>query len=266
MPDGYLAYFTRRFPQLFLHVHTVIRTSGLRSESMFRSYFELPDWTGDSLHISLIVKSLLECDIHVLPSMLYLYLVRVSCTITVLLQGIKRIRHLWSIWLYNVDYQFTSNWTSEVQSRSDGDTSGCASIWPRFSSYRCYGLCWPIDRSCQIICIRQRRKPWTSICHTAIKTFMPWPQHQRGRFTVICCREIQVALVRNDISRLFSQNTSFLALCSIIDTNTQAIDTRAKVHEWVHKFSQSPTGWTPLTWLEPVSFQLTDQPCQMPHA
>src|SRR6266576_1286284 len=43
MPDGYLAYFTRRFPRLFLHVHTVIRTSGLRSESMFRSYFQLPD-------------------------------------------------------------------------------------------------------------------------------------------------------------------------------------------------------------------------------
>ncbi|KAF8635683.1 hypothetical protein AX15_000309 [Amanita polypyramis BW_CC] len=43
MPDGYLAYFTRRFPGLFLHVHNVIRTTGLRTESMFRSYFELPD-------------------------------------------------------------------------------------------------------------------------------------------------------------------------------------------------------------------------------
>ncbi|KAF8639142.1 hypothetical protein AX17_001632 [Amanita inopinata Kibby_2008] len=43
MPEGFLAYFTRRFPRLFLHVHAVIRTTGLRSESMFRSYFELPD-------------------------------------------------------------------------------------------------------------------------------------------------------------------------------------------------------------------------------
>ncbi|PFH53439.1 hypothetical protein AMATHDRAFT_54469 [Amanita thiersii Skay4041] len=43
MPDGFLSYFTRRFPNLFLHVHGVIRTTGLRSESMFRSYFDLPD-------------------------------------------------------------------------------------------------------------------------------------------------------------------------------------------------------------------------------
>ncbi|KAK2460776.1 hypothetical protein APHAL10511_007246 [Amanita phalloides] len=43
MPDGYLTYFTRRFPRLFLHVHTVIRTTGLRTESMFRAYFDLSD-------------------------------------------------------------------------------------------------------------------------------------------------------------------------------------------------------------------------------
>ncbi|KAJ7747930.1 hypothetical protein DFH07DRAFT_830611 [Mycena maculata] len=43
MPEGYLAYFTRRFPRLFLHVHSVIRDTALRSESMFRSYFELHD-------------------------------------------------------------------------------------------------------------------------------------------------------------------------------------------------------------------------------
>ncbi|KAF8653391.1 hypothetical protein AX16_003963 [Volvariella volvacea WC 439] len=43
MPEGFLAYFTKRFPKLFLHVHEVIRTTGLRTESMFRSYFELPE-------------------------------------------------------------------------------------------------------------------------------------------------------------------------------------------------------------------------------
>ncbi|KAI0267430.1 ribonuclease 2-5A-domain-containing protein [Gloeopeniophorella convolvens] len=43
MPEGYLAYFTRRFPRLFLHVHGVIASSSLRHESMFRSYFDLAD-------------------------------------------------------------------------------------------------------------------------------------------------------------------------------------------------------------------------------
>ncbi|KAF7366656.1 hypothetical protein MSAN_00923500 [Mycena sanguinolenta] len=41
MPEGFLAYFTRRFPRLFLHVHSVIRDTSLRSESIFRSYFDL---------------------------------------------------------------------------------------------------------------------------------------------------------------------------------------------------------------------------------
>lgn len=43
MPEGFLAYFTRRFPHLFLHVHGVIANSSLRTESMFRTYFELSD-------------------------------------------------------------------------------------------------------------------------------------------------------------------------------------------------------------------------------
>ncbi|KAM6501093.1 hypothetical protein JOM56_004107 [Amanita muscaria] len=43
MPEGYLTYFTRRFPHLFLHVHAVVRTKSLQTESMFRSYFELPE-------------------------------------------------------------------------------------------------------------------------------------------------------------------------------------------------------------------------------
>ncbi|GLB39832.1 putative protein with domain in protein kinases, N-glycanases and other nuclear proteins [Lyophyllum shimeji] len=43
MPEGFLAYFTRRFPRLFLHVHSVVGNTGLRTESMFRTYFDLPE-------------------------------------------------------------------------------------------------------------------------------------------------------------------------------------------------------------------------------
>jgi serine/threonine-protein kinase/endoribonuclease IRE1 len=43
LPDGFLNYFTRRFPQLFLHVYGVVSTTSLHDEPEFRSYFELPD-------------------------------------------------------------------------------------------------------------------------------------------------------------------------------------------------------------------------------
>ncbi|KAF8062248.1 other/IRE protein kinase [Lyophyllum atratum] len=43
MPEGFLSYFTRRYPRLFLHVHSVVGTTGLRTESMFRTYFDLPE-------------------------------------------------------------------------------------------------------------------------------------------------------------------------------------------------------------------------------
>src|ERR1700722_12479654 len=43
MPEGFLSYFTRRFPELFLHVHSVVASTNLRTESTFRSYFELAD-------------------------------------------------------------------------------------------------------------------------------------------------------------------------------------------------------------------------------
>ncbi|KAI0672326.1 hypothetical protein C8Q78DRAFT_1026414 [Trametes maxima] len=43
MPEGFLAYFTRKFPRLFLHVHAVIAASTLRTESMFRTYYQLTD-------------------------------------------------------------------------------------------------------------------------------------------------------------------------------------------------------------------------------
>ncbi|KAF8208429.1 ribonuclease 2-5A-domain-containing protein [Mycena galopus ATCC 62051] len=42
-PDGFLAYFTRQFPRLLLHVHSVVGDTLLRSELIFRSYFELQD-------------------------------------------------------------------------------------------------------------------------------------------------------------------------------------------------------------------------------
>src|SRR5882762_8436874 len=39
MPEGFLSYFTRRFPRLFLHVHSVVSSTSLSHESMFRTYF-----------------------------------------------------------------------------------------------------------------------------------------------------------------------------------------------------------------------------------
>ena len=43
MPEGFLSYFTRRYPRLFLHVHSVVANTGLCNEPMFRSYFEVAD-------------------------------------------------------------------------------------------------------------------------------------------------------------------------------------------------------------------------------
>lgn len=40
LPDGYLNYFTRRFPELFLHVYnTVVEQPLIRTEPVFREYF-----------------------------------------------------------------------------------------------------------------------------------------------------------------------------------------------------------------------------------
>ncbi|QRW13496.1 Serine/threonine-protein kinase [Ceratobasidium sp. AG-Ba] len=43
LPEGFLSYFTKRYPKLFLHVYGVIENSALRTESMFRSYFTLEE-------------------------------------------------------------------------------------------------------------------------------------------------------------------------------------------------------------------------------
>ncbi|CED82766.1 related to ire1-protein kinase [Phaffia rhodozyma] len=39
LPEGFLAYFTKRFPLLFLHVYGVISSTELRDEGGFREYF-----------------------------------------------------------------------------------------------------------------------------------------------------------------------------------------------------------------------------------
>ena len=38
MSEGFLAYFTKRFPRLFLYVPGVVRETGLNKEAMFRGY------------------------------------------------------------------------------------------------------------------------------------------------------------------------------------------------------------------------------------
>ncbi|KDN39776.1 hypothetical protein RSAG8_08568, partial [Rhizoctonia solani AG-8 WAC10335] len=43
LPQGFLSYFTRRFPKLFLHVYCVVEDSPLKVEPMFRSYFALEE-------------------------------------------------------------------------------------------------------------------------------------------------------------------------------------------------------------------------------
>jgi len=40
MPDGYLKYFTDRFPKLLIHVYQVVMDTGLRDDTMFKTYFE----------------------------------------------------------------------------------------------------------------------------------------------------------------------------------------------------------------------------------
>ncbi|KAH8829150.1 hypothetical protein DL96DRAFT_1668744 [Flagelloscypha sp. PMI_526] len=43
LPEGFLSYFTRRYPRLFLHVHSVVQNTPLRTDARFRSYFDLAD-------------------------------------------------------------------------------------------------------------------------------------------------------------------------------------------------------------------------------
>lgn len=42
LPEGFLAYFTKRFPRLFLHVYSIVAEDPLlRHDAIFRSYFDL---------------------------------------------------------------------------------------------------------------------------------------------------------------------------------------------------------------------------------
>ncbi|KIJ27978.1 hypothetical protein M422DRAFT_61965 [Sphaerobolus stellatus SS14] len=43
LPEGFLGYFTRRFPNLFLHVWTVVHETGMAVESEFKPYFDISD-------------------------------------------------------------------------------------------------------------------------------------------------------------------------------------------------------------------------------
>ncbi|KAF9255849.1 hypothetical protein L218DRAFT_1081629 [Marasmius fiardii PR-910] len=43
MPEGYLTYFTKRYPRLFMHVHRVVGESELKDEDLFNTYFELAE-------------------------------------------------------------------------------------------------------------------------------------------------------------------------------------------------------------------------------
>ena len=40
MPDGFLAYFTSRFPKLLMHMHEVVKDTKLDDDSMLKVYFE----------------------------------------------------------------------------------------------------------------------------------------------------------------------------------------------------------------------------------
>ncbi|KAJ3005507.1 bifunctional endoribonuclease/protein kinase ire1, partial [Thoreauomyces humboldtii] len=41
LPEGFVTYFTSRFPALLLHVYNVVAETKLRNEDMFKVYFEL---------------------------------------------------------------------------------------------------------------------------------------------------------------------------------------------------------------------------------
>lgn len=42
LPEGFLSYFTGRFPNLLMHVHSVVAVSSIRNEPQFGSYFQVP--------------------------------------------------------------------------------------------------------------------------------------------------------------------------------------------------------------------------------
>ena len=43
MPEGFLTYFTSRFPRLLIHAYGVIRDTKFDRESTFQTYFELSE-------------------------------------------------------------------------------------------------------------------------------------------------------------------------------------------------------------------------------
>jgi serine/threonine-protein kinase/endoribonuclease IRE1 len=43
MPEGFLEYFTSRYPRLLVYLHEVVKETGLYRESIFTTYYELPE-------------------------------------------------------------------------------------------------------------------------------------------------------------------------------------------------------------------------------
>jgi serine/threonine-protein kinase/endoribonuclease IRE1 len=43
MPEGFLEYFTSRYPRLLVYVHEVVKDTGLYNEPIFTTYYELPE-------------------------------------------------------------------------------------------------------------------------------------------------------------------------------------------------------------------------------
>jgi serine/threonine-protein kinase/endoribonuclease IRE1 len=43
IPEGFLNYFSRKFPSLLVHVYSVVLDSNLKSEHLFAAYFEIDE-------------------------------------------------------------------------------------------------------------------------------------------------------------------------------------------------------------------------------
>jgi hypothetical protein len=43
IPEGFLNYFSRKFPSLLVHVYSIILESNLKTENLFATYFDLDE-------------------------------------------------------------------------------------------------------------------------------------------------------------------------------------------------------------------------------
>lgn len=42
IPDGFLSYWSSRFPDLLMEIYTLVRDSSVKDEALFRRYFQVP--------------------------------------------------------------------------------------------------------------------------------------------------------------------------------------------------------------------------------